>query len=233
MRKIIITIFLIVAVFNVQSQDTTDQIKQSVKHFNQVKIGSSVQVDVYYFGGHYDESYYYGYDYYYYPDGPNAFLYIAYEHIFEFPNKVAIGIEPKAGISFREFANHAAIGNDFKFYWTNKEIWRMGIALSTDYILGYRDSYVTVPMDNGNYYQRKQVKMYYHNLSFDIAIIPFQFKLRKVPIIIESQFSLTGLSVLMERSENYTDSDGNKTHTYDAAVYPYFVKGELKIGYQF
>ena len=233
MKRIILLLLIVSSGFTMLSQESDSLEEKKVKHYNLIKIGSSFQVDVYYFG-YYEYDYYYdGYDRYYYPDGPNAMLYLGYEHIWEFENKTAFALEPKVGISFREHANHGMLGNDAKFYWTNKEIWRMGIAISTDYIFGSNETTITVPMDNGNYYERRKINMYYHNLSIDIGIIPFQFRLRNVPIVIESQFSLTGFSILMERSQNYTGPDGNKMHTFDSSVYPYFLKGELKIGYVF
>ena len=161
MKKILIVISLILITFSSIAQETNEPGKASVKNYNLIKIGSSAQIDVYYFGGR-DYAYYYdGYEYYYYPDGPNAMLYLAYEHIWEFPNKLAVALEPKIGISFREYANHFMIGNDTKFYWANKDFWRMGMAFSTDYILGSRDTYRYIQMDNGNYYQMKQITMYY------------------------------------------------------------------------
>lgn len=234
MRKLVLIFIVVLTAYGVHGQEVEVEKKQGVKNFNLIKIGSSFQFDLYYIGMY---DYYYDdygwYDNYRYPDGANTTLYVGYEHIWEFQNKTAIALEPKIGISFREFANHAMIGNDIKFYWANHEIWRMGIAVSTDYIYGSHDTFVTVPMDNGNYYQRIDVKMRYHNTSIDIAIIPFQFRFRNVPIVIESQFSLAGFSILATRSQNYSGVDGKKTHTYDADIYPYFIKGELKIGYVF
>jgi len=231
MKQISLLLLILISGFYVQAQDTDNPKEKKVKHFNLIKIGSSFQVDVYYFGMYEYDYYYYGYDRYHYPDGANAMLYVGYEHIWEFANKTAFALEPKIGISFREHANHGMLGNDAKFYWTNKAFWRMGIALSTDYIFGSHETSITVPMDNGNYYERKKITMYYHNVNIDIGIIPFQLRFKKAPIVIESQFSLTGFSVLMESSQNYNGSDGKKTHRYDAAVYPYFLKSELKIGF--
>jgi len=235
MKKSLFVVLALLTFTGVLSQET-DVENNSVKNFNLIKIGSSVQIDVYYFGGYdyyYDEFYYPGYDSYYYPDGVNGALYLAYEHIWEFPNKLAISLEPKIGFNFREYATHGMIGNDITFYWANKPYWRMGMAISTDYNFGKHEGSIMVPQANGNYYQQIDLDFWYHNTSIDIAIIPFQFRFKDSPIIIESQFSFGGFSILATRSENYTDAYGQTTRRHDASVYPYFLKGELKIGYVF
>jgi len=216
----------------VKTEQPSQQEENKVKNFNLIKIGASAQVDVYFFGSYdiYYDGYYYDNDYYYYADGPTGSLYLAYEHIWEFPSKIAIALEPKIGVNFREYSTHGIIGNDTKFYWSNMPHWRMGMAISTDYIFGNRETSVMLPQANGNYYQKQDMTIWYHNTSIDIAIIPFQFRIKNSPVVIESQFSLGGFSILAIRSQNYENEYGGTSRFYDATVYPYFLKGELKVG---
>ena len=202
MRHILLFIFSGIFLAN-SSQDTINKQGKNAEHYNLIKLGSSIQAD--FIPGEYD--YYYSNHNYrstdYYFEGYNTKIYLAYEHIWEYKNKTAVALEPMAGISFHENSTHAFIGNNTKFYWANRDIWRMGIAIYTGFSYANHPSSMVVSKEDGNYYERVDVKMHYHMLSTNISIIPFQFRFRNVPLVIESQFGMVGINILSERSEWY------------------------------
>lgn len=233
MKKL--TIFFLLLIFIIplaNAQEKEKKEPQKVKNFNLIKIGSSIQGDVY-FGHNYYDIYYGDYYNYYdqYNDGYTATTFVAYEHIWEFPNKIALALEPKTGVSFRKYSTNFFIGNDLKFYWANLDIWRMGIALSSDYYYGSNKRQVVVSMDNGHYQQRVESTMNSHFLNFDIAIIPFQFRLKNIPLVFEMQFSTIGLGVYINKTETDVLPDGSTRTFSGSEVYPYFFKTEFKIGF--
>lgn len=235
MRFLFLIIFLGAFIVN-HAQDTISTTVKKAKHYNLIKIGSSIQADI--IPGYYDYNYdYYGGGYYnyrdadYYFEGYNAKVYVAYEHIWEYQNKSALAIEPMAGASFRENSTHAFIGNNVKFYWANRDIWRMGIALYTGYSYANHTTTIPVRKNNGSYYQMTDVKMHYHLFSTNVSIIPFQFRFRNVPLIIESQIGMIGVSILTERSEIYQTSDNEEQRISGTNAFPYLFKTELKIGF--
>lgn len=234
MKKLLIFLLLLTMLPSAKTQDKeplADTIKK-VKQFNLVKIGSSIQGDIY-MGYDYYDPYYGSYSYYdQSPDGYNATLFAAYEHIWEFPNKIAIGIEPKAGVSFRKHLTNVFIGNDIKFYWVSKDIWRMGIALSADYYYGRNETDIILRMEDGHYYQRVSANLNNHFLNFDMALIPFQLKLRSIPLLFELQFSMIGIGIYYNKTESIDYPDGSNATYSGSQVYPYLFKTEFKIGFQ-
>jgi hypothetical protein len=86
-------------------------------------------------------------------------------------------------------------------------------------------------MDGGNYYQRKDLRMHFHSYSFDVGFIPFQFRFRNAPITLETVFALGGFTVLNGRSESYESAYGQDNLLIDNYSFPYFLKGEVKIGF--
>lgn len=203
--------------------------KSAVEHENQVKIGFSNQIDLIFFG-YYDE-YYYD-DYYPHSDGGlNFHVFLAYEHLWQFPKRIAFGLEPKIGASIRNGWSSGFVGLNTKFYWANTDIWRMGILLYGGYSYANREISVEVPMDGGNYYQRKDLTMHFNSYSFDIGLIPFQFRLKNVPLTIEAVFALGGLTFFNGRSETYNDIYGPNNRVIDNYAFPYIFKGEFKLGF--
>lgn len=235
--KYIFSIFLALILTAGFAQSDTEEVDE-VKHYNLIKIGSSIQANIefyYYDSYRYDGYYYDDYNYYtVYESGANTHLFLAYEHIWEFPqSKTALAIEPQLGFSFYRNLTTAYTGAQFKFFWANKKYWRMGMAMYFGYTYANRDRKVSVPMEGGMYQQRKQITTHYHQFSGDISIIPFQFRVKGAPITIESQFALFGLNITKMRSENY-DNGYNSNYFYDD-VWPaiYTLKFELKIGFEF
>jgi len=230
-----LTIFFLLLIFitpfaNAQVKEKKET--QKVRHYNLIKVGSSIQGDVY-FGRNYYDYYYDDYYYYYdqYADGYTATTFIAYEHIWEFPNKIALAVEPKTGVSFRKYSTNFFLGNDLRFYWANRDIWRMGIAISSDYYYGKSKRDVVVSMADGHYQQRVNANMNNHFLNFDIALIPFQFRLKNIPLVFEMQFSAFGFGIYFNNTETGELPDGTSRTYSGSEVYPYFLKTEFKIGF--
>lgn len=213
------------------SQDTVDVKVKKAKHYNLVKLGGAVQA---YLIRGYDYEYYYGYEnngrnYYY--DGANYQLYVGYEHIWEFKNKTAVALEPVIGASFFPNTTQAFIGNNAKFYWTNLDTWRMGIAIFMGYTYANHPTKRPISQDNGNYHQVVEINMNYHLFSTNVAIIPFQFRFKNVPLVVEGQFGLVGIGVLKELSEKYYSTDNTEYRVNTSNAIPYFLRSEIKIGF--
>lgn len=233
MKQLTIYLLILLIVPFTNAQETDEAKPKKVKHYNLVKVGGSIQGDVYI--GHnydyYDSYYYYDNDYMQNPDGYNAVTFVAYEHIWEFPNKMALSIEPKTGVSLRKYSTNFFIGNDLKYYWVNKDIWRMGIALSADYYYGKSDHDVVLRMDDGHYYQRVNTQMNNHFLNFDLSLIPFQFRLKNAPVVFELQFAMIGVGVYFTKTEPIDYPDGSSVTFSGSRAYPYLFKTEFKIGF--
>ena len=172
--RTILTIFILSVLFSVSAQDTVKAPEKKAKHVNMIKVGASFQGDVMF-----NQKEYY-YDYFdqnrnYYHEGLNTKVFLGYEHIWEY-SRMAIGLEPIAGISLYEKASAAFIGSNAKLYWAGTDVWRMGIAIFAGYTYANKETSISVPMDGGNYYQRMDITMHYHLFSTNISIIPFQFR---------------------------------------------------------
>ncbi len=229
MRPVTLIIIALFASGFIFSQESNTE--PVVKHEDQIKLGFSNQIDVV-FHNRYDTYYYYD-DYYYNDPGVNLQLFLAYEHIWEFPNKVAFALEPKIGSSIRQNNTNGFAGLNTKFYWINTPVWRMGLSVYGGYGYSSRNITVNIPMDGGNYYQKKELNMHFHSFSFDVGLIPFQFRFKKVPITLEAIFALGGLTTINGRSEKYEDVYGPNSLIIDNYTFPYFLKGEFKIGFVF
>lgn len=233
--KHILILILASFIITLNAQDAEKQSDKKAKQFNLIKIGSAAQLDI--IPTRYDYDYRYYDDYYGYPsdnyyfEGGNYMLYLGYEHIWEYKNKTAIALEPIAGVSFHENSTHVFIGNNTKFYWANRDFWRMGIAIYTGYGYASHETTRVVSRDGGNYHQSIDLAMHYSLFSANISLIPFQFRIKNSPIVIESQFAMGGLSVLVERSEKYYIDEYNETQIKNSRAFPYLFKGELKIGF--
>jgi len=204
----------------------------------QIKLGSSIQYD---WGRGY---YYYDYNFYYsYSpnrpvmlsnyDGPNTQLFVAYEYIWTYPTKLALAIEPKLGAIFREYMTNGFVGANWKLYWANKEIWRMGMSFYTGYEYKRGEQSIFVDMENFMYSQQIDVKLNEHVMSFELVLVPFQFKPKGVPLIIECNLSLLGLHVFKTNSSKYNVSENETTRYKYSDVAGYGPRIELKLGWQF
>jgi hypothetical protein len=139
-------------------------------------------------------------------------------------------LEPRIGASFKRYINNGMAGLNTKFYWVNHKVWRMGIALYGGYGYLNRNVEVSVPMDGGNYYQLKNIRVHLHSFSFDVGLIPFQFRFERVPIVLESIFSLGGFTSVRSKSERHDDYNYQGIYFHDQYSFPYFLKAEFKIG---
>lgn len=239
MKKQLLILFAIFVGFAVAAQENEDTDK-GVKHIHQIKIGSSLQYE--WGGGYYYDDYYYPMDLYYYYshrtellsdyDGPNTRLFVAYEHIWEMPNKLALAIEPKIGMSFREYMENAFAGANWKFYWANMGIWRMGIYLYTGYEYNRSDKTIFVDMHNGMYSQQKDIKLNEHVMALDLGLVPFQFKPRGIPLIIECNVNMLGLHIFKTISSKYELSENESTRYRNSEAGGYGPRIELKLGWQ-
>lgn len=200
----------------------------TVLHENQIKAGISSHINVFIYD-HYD-GYYYDYPGNHEPIATLQ-LFLAYEHIWQFPKSIAFALEPKAGLALGKNNANGFAGLNTKFYWANKKIWRMGIAVYGGYGYAKREVSIDVPMEGGDYYQIKELDMHFHSFSFDIGLIPFQFRFQGAPLTVEAVFALGGFSVINGRSEPYTDGYNNERTIIDNYALPYILKGELKIGF--
>lgn len=235
-----LSFFLLVSLFGqrgyneVTPNKVENENESQVKQFNLIKIGSSIQAEPFsdrYYGYDYYNSYYY--ESYYYDNGPITQVYATYEHIWQFKSNVAVSIEPRIGASFWNSNVGFMVGNEIKFYWANTEFWRMGVAAYTGYTYSNRDSYRWVSMDDGAYQQKVPVTMNFHSISFGPAFIPFQFRIKNSPIIIENMITLMGINVISEVTNAYPESGGEYDRYSSREVYPYFLKFELKVGFVF
>lgn len=225
----LLSFFLIVSLYGQRgyTEEQSDIKDSQTKQFNLIKIGASVQAEP--FSSYtYDYDDYYYYNNYGYYDGANWMVFASYEHIWEFRNKTAVSIEPMLGASLRKRLKGFMGGAEFKFYWANTGNWRMGVALNTAYTYSHNEIHRWVNM--GSYQQLKEISVHYNIFSFNSALIPFQFKIKNSPFIIESLFSFMGFNVITENMENYrTEYDYNDHRRY-SEIYPFFLKLELKVG---
>ena len=229
--SIILISFLLSIVIHAQEDTGVKNNEKSIGHQNIIKFGSSIKAEIYSSYRHYD---YYGY---YYEDdndyegGPHVPVFVSFEHIWELENQKALSIEPMLGVSFRENLTGLFAGSEFKFYWVNTGFWRCGIAFNVAYSYGNTDTKRWISMDNGNYQQLKDLAVHYHIVSFDPGIIPFQFRIKNSPIVIENMFSLVGLNLITRTTDKFqVDEDTyQKISSFD--VRPYFLKFELKVGF--
>lgn len=239
MRKEISFILIALICISVHAQDENDSPRKVVSS-HQIKFGSSIQYE--WDGGYYYyDDYYYLDQYYYHPynstiladyDGPNTQVFLAYEHIWTYPNTMALGIEPKFGISFRENMKNAFVGVNWKYYWVSTEIWRMGIYLYTGYEYTNSDRTMFVDMENGMYNEQKDIQLNEHVMSYDLGFTPFQFKTRNVPIIIECNVNIIGLHVFRMVSSEYEIAENETTRYKYTEAGGYGPRIELKVGYQ-
>ena len=227
--SLILSLFLLVSL---QAQEEVTAIKSNesttTTHQNIIKFGSSIRAEMY-SARHYDYGAFYeeadDYD-----GGYNVPVFISFEHIWELKNQTAVAIEPMAGVSFRENLTSLYIGAEFKYYWTNKGWWRMGISINPAYTYGLTNTTQWVNMDHGNYQEMKELNVHYHIVSFDPGIIPFQLHIKNSPLVIESMFSLIGLNMVTRTTDKFQVDDDSYQRISRFDVRPYFFKFELKIG---
>jgi len=205
--------------------------KKKATHQNIIKIGASYRVEVYSNHRHYDYSYYYDDKNKDYEGGYNVPVFVSFEHIWELKNQKAVSIEPMIGVSMRKNLISFYVGSEFKYYWTNTGFWRMGISLNTAYSYGNTETRRWIDMDNGNYQQLKDLTVHYHIVSLDPGIIPFQFRIKNSPIVIESMLSLTGLNLITRTTDKFQVGEDNYQKISSFDVRPYFLKFELKVGF--
>ncbi|RLD80853.1 MAG: hypothetical protein DRJ15_06005 [Bacteroidetes bacterium] len=239
-KHISILAFLLIFVWLNAQEEVSHESPAKAKHSHQLKIGASLQYE--FNGGYYSNYDYYYYDYYYHYssrsralenyDGPNTQLFIAYEHRWSFATSMALAIEPKLGLSFREYQTCGFLGANWKFYWVDKENWRMGIYLYTGYEYDQRTKTVYVPMDEGMYSQRMDINLNQHVFSTELGFIPFQFNLRSAPLVIEMNLNIIGLHVFRTKSSKYETGNGQTERLKYSEVGGYGPKIELKFGWQ-
>ena len=229
--SLILISFLLSIALHAQEDTGVKSNEKSTGHQNIIKFGSSIKAEIYSSYRHYD---YYGY---YYEDdndyygGPHVPVFVSFEHIWELENQKALSIEPMLGVSFRENLTGVFVGTEFKFYWTNTGFWRMGIAFNAAYSYGNTNTKRWISMDNNNYQQLKNLTVHYHIVSLDPGIIPFQFRIKNSPIIIESMFSLVGLNLVTRTTNKFPVGDDTYQKISSFDVRPYFLKFELKVGF--
>lgn len=232
----ILSFFLFISVYGQRGYTEVTakegEVENKLEQFNLIKIGSSIQAEPFsdnYYGYDYYDPYYY-YDEYYYDNGPITQVYASYEHIWEFRKKIAVSIEPRVGVSFWNSNVGFTAGNEIKFYWANTKNWRMGVSAYAGYTYSNRDSYRWVSMDDGAYQQRVPVTLNFHSVGFGPAFIPFQFRIKNSPVIIENMITLMGINVISERTSDYPVAEDQYQRINNTEVYPYFLKFELKVG---
>ncbi len=232
-----ISFFLLLSVYGqrgyteVTAKKGEVEIESNVKQFNIIKIGSSIQaepfVDRYY--DYYDPYYY---DYYYYDEGgPCTQVFVSFEHIWEYKRSMAFSVEPMVGVSFLNSSTGFTAGSEFKFYWANRENWRMGVAIYSGYTYSNRETHRWISMDDGAYQKRVPLTIHYHTVSFGPALIPFQIRIKNSPVIIESMISLMGINVVTDVTDEYPVGDGEYQQIKGSEVNPYFLKFEMKVGF--
>jgi len=230
--SIILISFLLSIVIHAQEDTGVKNNEKSTGHQNIIKFGSSIKAEIYSSYRHYDY-----YPYYYYEDdndyegGYNVPVFVSFEHIWELKNQKAVSIEPMIGASMRKNLTSFFVGSEFKYYWTNTGFWRMGIAFNAAYSYGNTNTKRWISMENNNYQQLKNLTVHYHIVSLDPGIIPFQFRIKNSPVVIESMFSLTGINLITRTTDKFqVDEDTyQKISSFD--VRPYFLKFELKVGF--
>jgi len=241
MKKLILAYFLLCCFVNLQSQEAADDpVKKEIKTSHQIKLGASLQYE--WSGWYYyeDDYYYYDYDYDYrynyssnlsYYDGPNTQLFLAYEHIWTFPAKMAVSIEPKLGLAFREYLTSAFVGANWKFYWVDRGSWRMGVYFYTGYEYLNGDRSIYVGMHDGMYRQLIDITMHQNIFSFDLGLVPFQFTPENTPLTVELNFNLFGLRVFKNRSSEYKLGNGQTERYNYTDLGGYGPRVELKVGW--
>ncbi len=224
----ILSLFLLIPGYGQETEGSVNKEKVKVQQFNIIKVGASVRAEAY---SHYDIYY----DPYYYENAYNGGyhvpVFVSYEHIWQHGDKVAFGIEPMAGVSFRDNLTSFFVGTEFKIYWANKSFWRMGISINPSYTYGAKETSRWVSMDDGAYRKLVDMKLHYHIFSFDPGLIPFQFRIKNSPVIIESMISFIGLNIVTQTTSKYQTGDNESTSLSSTDPYPYFFKYELKIGF--
>ena len=209
---------------NLPDNSNKGSTKTELKQFNIIKVGASARGEAY---SHY--KYYYE-DYDDYDGGYNVPVFISYEHIWQHGDKVAFGIEPMLGVSFRNHLTSFFVGTEFKMYWANKGFWRMGISLNPSYTYGADEATRRILDENGDI-QQVNIKLHYNIFSFDPGLIPFQFRIKNSPVIIESVISIIGFNVVTKTTGPIETADDNTTRYTSTEPRPYFLKYELKIGF--
>jgi hypothetical protein len=243
MKKLALIIPCLLFVASSIAQESNESSTKSVVHHQQLKFGTSLQYEWGEFWGgrdYYYDDYYYDYNYINYNravvlesyDGPNTQVFVAYEHIWAYANSIAIAIEPKLGFSFREYQSNGFIGSNWKVYWVNKEIWRSGLYLYTGYEFAQKTRSVYISQENGMYSQRIDRKLNQHVFSSELGLIPFQFTLKSVPVVIELNLAIIGLHVYKVRSSEFENSQGQTERLKYSEVRGYGPKIEFKIGWQ-
>ena len=241
MKRVIITYILLSCFVALQSQEQTEidiqPEKGEIKRTHQIKLGSSIQYEWsgwYYYEEHYD----YFYDYSYsrsnnlsHYDGPNTQLFIAYEHLWTFPTSTGVAIEPKLGLSFREYLTNGFVGTNLKFYWVDKGSWRMGIYFYAgyEYLKSTRQRFVD--MHDGMYRQLIDVTFHQNVFSFDLGLVPFQFTPINSPVSVELNFNLFGLHVFKNKSSEYDLGNGETGRFKYTDFGGYGPRVELKVGW--
>ena len=224
-----LSLLLLIPGYGQVTEGSVNKEKVKVQQFNIIKIGTSVRGEAY---SHYDIYY----DPYYYHDGDdyqggyNIPVFVSYEHIWQYGDKIAFGIEPMLGVSFRKNLTSFFAGTEFKLYWANKSFWRMGISFNPSYTYGERETSRWISMDDGAYQKMIDVKLHYNIFSFDPALIPFQFRIKNSPVIIESLITLIGFNVVTKSTGPYETWENETTKITSTDPHPYFFKYELKIG---
>lgn len=240
MKKVLTILFATFIALSVAAQETPVEEKPNLKTSHQIKFGASLQYD---FGGYGRYDYYEPYNYHYHSynyntsfsnyDGPNTQVFVAYEHIWHYPTTMALGIEPKLGIVFRDNAAKGAfIGANWKFYWVDKEYWRMGIYLFTSYEYNNSERQMYVSKEGGSYSELMDLKINQNVFSFDLGFTAFQIMLKSVPIIIETNVNIIGLHVFYTSSKKYDIGNDETFQLKNSRVGGYGPKIEVKVGWQ-
>jgi hypothetical protein len=241
MKKLALIIPCLLFVASSIAQKSNESSTKSAVHHQQLKFGSSLQYEWgEFYGGrdyYYDDYYYSNYDYqrasllenY---NGPNTQVFVAYEHIWAYANSMAIAIEPKLGLSFREYQSNGFIGANWKYYIVSRGIFRMGVYLYTGYEYAQKTRSVYISQENGMYSQRIDRKLNQHVFSSELGFIPFQFNLKSIPVVIELNLNLLGLHVYRVRSSEFENSQGQTERLIYSEVRGYGPKIEFKIGWR-
>jgi hypothetical protein len=239
MKKLAFIYFLLVAYVTLQSQEAADDPAATpIKTSHIVKAGASIQYE--WSGGYYYGDDYFYYDYYWYDnhltslayyDGPNTQVFLAYEHIWTFPVKMGVSIEPKIGLSFREYLTNGFVGANWKFFWADLGHWRMGLYLYTGYEYLQSDRYIYVSMEGGMYRKLTNVTLHQNVFSFDLGLVPFQFTPKNSPIMVELNLNFLGLHIFKIRSKEYDKGNGETGKYKYNDVGGYGPRVELKVGW--
>jgi hypothetical protein len=220
-----------------QSQEAADDpVESKALRSHIVKAGASIQYEW--------SGYYYEYDYLFYDwnydnrtssvahyDGPNTQLFLAYEHIWTYPANMGLAIEPKLGLSFREYLTNGFVGANWKFYWADRGNWRMGLYLYTgyEYLQGEKSIYVS--MEDGMYRKLTHLTLHQHVFSIDLGLVPIQFNPKNSPLSVELNLNMLGLHVFKIKSEKYTRGNGEMDRYVNTFVGGYGPRLEMKVGW--